>query len=262
MVVSARTTAGDRANAIRDMERGDVRLLVNCVALGEGTDIPSAEVCILARKCGHVGIFLQICGRVLRPAPGKASATLIDLTGASMKHGLPTSDRVYSLDGRGISGGAAPVRACLKCGCVMEPGGRSCEFCGERFIPGIKEMPKIWDMELREVYDGSETPVWAMEKELRRLVVDRGIPLWGAAKEFEKLFGAAPPEQMVKALPRETLQAEYIRNRDRGIVATGDVDKACGRAAHIHREATGEWPPWEWRRLPSAVLQSDRTGTD
>jgi hypothetical protein len=42
-------------------------------------------------------------GRVLRPAPGKTGALLIDLPGVCRRHGLPTDERKYSLDGkRGI----------------------------------------------------------------------------------------------------------------------------------------------------------------
>jgi superfamily II DNA or RNA helicase len=84
-----------------------VRVLTNVNTLTEGVDVPEARTCILARSFGHVGGYLQAAGRVLRAAPGKESAVVVDLTGATIRHGLPTTDRTYSLSGRAISGGAA-----------------------------------------------------------------------------------------------------------------------------------------------------------
>jgi hypothetical protein len=102
-------------------------MLCSPQALAEGFDSPRAEVCCLLRSAAHVGGFLQMCGRVLRPygerqlqdaiALGqklgidlhpsafvlKERALLIDGSDATSIHGPPTADRVYSLDGKGIA---------------------------------------------------------------------------------------------------------------------------------------------------------------
>lgn len=79
-------------------------MLCSPTVLAEGFDSPRAEVCVLRRSTDHVGDYLQRVGRVLRPFPGKERALLIDICNASTKkgHGLPTDDRVYSLEGKGI----------------------------------------------------------------------------------------------------------------------------------------------------------------
>lgn len=84
--------------------RGELDMLCSPTVLAEGFDSPRAEVCVLRRSTDHVGDYLQRVGRVLRPFPGKERALLIDICNASQKkgHGLPTDDRVYSLDGKGI----------------------------------------------------------------------------------------------------------------------------------------------------------------
>jgi DNA repair protein RadD len=98
--VSGETPSEERAEVIAAFRRGDLLALCNVYVFTEGTDIPEAEACILARGCGSAGTYLQMVGRVLRPAPGKTGAIVIDLCGASHKHGLPADDRVFSLDGK------------------------------------------------------------------------------------------------------------------------------------------------------------------
>ena len=124
--VTATTPADDRDAALELFRRGVVRVLTNVYVLTEGTDLPSAAVCILARGAGSAGIYLQMVGRVLRPAPGKRSALLLDLRGVSHVHGMPEDERAYALSGRGIS--LAGSRHCQVCGAIVE--GYPCDSCG------------------------------------------------------------------------------------------------------------------------------------
>ena len=101
-----------RDDAFRRFQQREVSTLINVAIATEGFDDPTIEVVVLARTVGSAGLFLQICGRGLRPAPGKTSMTLIDLAGQSHRWGSPLDDRTYLLDGdRGISSpnvGAVP----------------------------------------------------------------------------------------------------------------------------------------------------------
>ena len=126
--VTATTPAADREAALELFRRGVVRVLTNVYVLTEGTDLPMASVCILARGAGSAGICIQMVGRVLRPAPGKSSALILDLRGAthSARIGLPDDERVYSLEGRGIA--LAGERHCQVCGGLLE--GYPCPACG------------------------------------------------------------------------------------------------------------------------------------
>jgi superfamily II DNA or RNA helicase len=122
----------DRVEALDAFARGAVEVLANVFVLTEGWDCPRAEVCILARGCDHVGTFLQMVGRVLRPHPGKVRALLIDLRGVVHKHGCPDELRQFSLEGRAISG-AAPTKDCPQCGAEVALGVRLCEECRYEF---------------------------------------------------------------------------------------------------------------------------------
>lgn len=94
----------DRKRLLKAFSEGRLKQLTTVDALTEGIDVPEAETLVSSRSFAHVSGFLQACGRVLRAAPGKTHATIIDLTAASylQGHGSPTEDRIYSIDGRGI----------------------------------------------------------------------------------------------------------------------------------------------------------------
>lgn len=117
-IITHRTsTAQHDAILERFREGRDLDVLVNVYVLTEGVDLPATTTIILARPCEHASTYVQICGRALRTSPGKKVARLVDLSGASFQHGLPTDDREYTLDGAGMrqtrighSNGGGPVR--------------------------------------------------------------------------------------------------------------------------------------------------------
>jgi DNA repair protein RadD len=103
-LITNKTDTDERRRLFDAYSAGALDMLCSPTVLAEGFDSPRAEVCVLRRSTDHVGDYLQRVGRVLRPFPGKQRALLIDICNASTKrsHGLPTDDRVYSLDGKGI----------------------------------------------------------------------------------------------------------------------------------------------------------------
>lgn len=127
VVVHSRMSAELRAAAISDFRAGLRRVLVNVNVLTEGFDAPETSACILARGCGSPGMYLQIVGRVLRPAPGKTDALLIDLRGVSHVHGAPDAEREYSLHGAGIRL-KDDLKFCACCGTSITE--YPCSTCG------------------------------------------------------------------------------------------------------------------------------------
>lgn len=153
VIIHGKLSDRDRKAALDAHARGAV--LVNCMVLTEGWDSPETAVCILAKGCGSVGTYLQIVGRVLRPAPGKTEALLIDLTGRSFdKHGPPDDDRLYSLTGKGIrakgEGDIDDTVYCAICGqpCESWP----CDVCGHMPKAQTQEEPVYTGDELKERY--------------------------------------------------------------------------------------------------------------
>lgn len=101
-VVHGKTGKAERDATMRRLADGSLTVVVNVYALTEGVDVPRVSAIVLARTCEHASTYVQIVGRALRAHCGKRRALLLDLTGVSHRHGLPTDERAYSLDGSGM----------------------------------------------------------------------------------------------------------------------------------------------------------------
>jgi DNA repair protein RadD len=108
--IECATATSWRDMALEMFSMRAVTVLTSVDTLTEGVNVPEARVAVSCRAFDHVAGMLQAFGRVLRASPGKADAIIIDLTGATWRHGLPTDDREYSLTGRAISTREGPPR--------------------------------------------------------------------------------------------------------------------------------------------------------
>ncbi len=236
----------ERRAALQAHARGDV--LVNCMVLTEGWDSPETGCCILARGCGSVGTYLQIVGRVLRPAPGKTEALLIDLTGRSFDaHGPPDADREYSLTGKGIrrkEDSEKFAKPCPICGQPVEEG-EPCAVCGY-LAPGsaLIEDPRYTGDELAERYAGKRSE--DDEKRIDTLArwyaeaKARGNRPWAALAKYQAVYGAEPSQvvrQNAEALAR-TL-ACVTCNQCSKVTARTYRGGLCGRCAFGGKKKTG-----------------------
>lgn len=123
--------ASERARILAAFRVGAIRTIYNVFILTEGTDLPMASRVVLGRNCGHVGMYLQIVGRVLRtdPAhPGKR-ALIVDLADNVRTHGMPTDPREFSLEGDAIRAKVASPRLCQPCGAVRRLADAACWRC-------------------------------------------------------------------------------------------------------------------------------------
>lgn len=126
-----------RREVVKDFSNGRIQWLVTVDLISEGFDCPGIDVGISLRPTQSLALWLQQCGRVLRVAPGKEHAYILDHAGNSLRHGLPTEDRDWSLSGtirRGQSGErAASIRVCPNCFSAQRSGKQSCAHCGAAF---------------------------------------------------------------------------------------------------------------------------------
>lgn len=184
-----------RAATLQRFQRGELRVLTNCYVLTEGWDAPRAEVCVVARGCGTAGTWLQMVGRVLRPHPGKARSLVIDCSGSVYRHGLPTDDRVWSLDGRPhrLSAKLPALRQCPQCGGVARSA-PTCPRCGYAFPP--PKLPQAKRLEMSVV--DSVTPDATKRGHLRGLLGHarrKGYQPGWAAYQFKARWGYWPPRE-------------------------------------------------------------------
>ncbi len=250
--ITAKTPKRDRDRFLKEFESGQLRVLTNVYTLTEGIDVPRARTCIIARKIGHCGQYLQIVGRVLRPHEDKPHAIVVDLTGATLVHGLPTEDREYSLDGEGIRRvSEAPLRNCPQCGATVLAANRTCPECGFTITVEQQYAVKIFDIELREVYAGEATPVPAKDKEYDRLRAvgrEKEWSLFYVQKQYHTLFGERPVIHDATPEEKQDTYTKLVKKQ----LASG-VKK--GYVGVMYKSLFGKWPPGSWYAAAVAEIE-------
>jgi DNA repair protein RadD len=86
--IDGSTPTDERDKILVDLSAGRIELVSNAMVLTEGWDQPSVSCLVLARPTKSIGLFRQMIGRVLRPAPGKTEALILDHAGATFTHGF------------------------------------------------------------------------------------------------------------------------------------------------------------------------------
>jgi superfamily II DNA or RNA helicase len=81
--ITGSTPKTERKKIYKDFADGKITILCSCMVLTEGFDSPRAEVAVIARPTKSESLYVQMVGRVLRPYPGKTSALVLDMAGAS-----------------------------------------------------------------------------------------------------------------------------------------------------------------------------------
>jgi superfamily II DNA or RNA helicase len=145
---------GDRDQVVADFAAGIVRVLVTVDVVSEGFDVPAASCAILLRPTQSLGLYLQQVGRVLRPAPGKDAALILDHVGNVTRHGFLDDPREWSLAegiARGGRGTPAPsVRTCPECYAAFKPA-PICPVCGAQCAPVKSRVIRQLMGELKEL---------------------------------------------------------------------------------------------------------------
>jgi DNA repair protein RadD len=208
--IDATTPKPEREATLARLASGEIEIVTNCMVLTEGWDMPEVGACILARPRRKMGLYRQMIGRVLRPAPNKADAIVLDHSGAVFRHGFAEDHVDWTLDPdrraesashqtRGEYGSSSKLLECSQCGAIRE-GGKACFHCG--FLPQRPPQNIIIDAgELglvdgdrrakASVYDPAARAQW--HNMLTYIARQRGYsPKWPTANYKEK-FGAWPP---------------------------------------------------------------------
>lgn len=134
--VDGKTPHQERRAALESFSRGETLVLSNVDLFSEGLNVPSVECILDLRPTESLSLWIQFCGRALRPMPGKEKAVLIDFAGNYRRHGLPCEPREWSLEGRKKN--SKKVRAvqsteCPKCYGVFVGILSKCPDCGHDF---------------------------------------------------------------------------------------------------------------------------------
>jgi DNA repair protein RadD len=227
MTVSGKTPRDEREGILAAHKAGKIDVLVNCGVLTEGYDDPQVSCILVARGCGSQGLWLQMTGRGLRPAPDKTHCLLIDLRGLTHELGRPDADRDFALDGDAIQvHERLPAHGERLCRICHAPLGDlvKCPECGGEtsYVPESANV-KLVDEETirREVREqmGVNKLVIALAGMLRKAAVRQVTASIGA--RFRGIFRHYPSEKTLmqaneynRVLGAEVARAEEERHRD------------------------------------------------
>jgi DNA repair protein RadD len=117
-----------------DLAAGRLKVLCQCELISEGVDVPSVSGGLMLRPTQSTALWLQQCGRVLRPKPDGGKAVILDFVGNALRLGLPTDKRDWSLEGKAKRPrDAISLRVCKQCYCANQITATSCQDCGHEF---------------------------------------------------------------------------------------------------------------------------------
>jgi DNA repair protein RadD len=229
--IDGSTPKPDRDDALKRLASGEIELITNCAVLCEGWDMPAVSACILARKTKKMGLYRQMVGRILRPAPGKTDAIVLDHSGAVFRHGFVEDQVEWTLDpekraesrthaARLSAGPASRLLECSRCGAVRVAG-EKCQHCG--FIPQRRPDPIIFSPGDLALVDRKSGRVNAIEDEADRarwhgmltfIATERRYKVGWAAHKYKEKFGTWPPRQAPPLLEPSAEVLSWVRSRN------------------------------------------------
>jgi superfamily II DNA or RNA helicase len=141
--VDGKTPRAVRENAWRALAAGQVYAVCNVGVAVEGLDIPELECVVMARPTRSLTVWLQCCGRVMRPA-GDA-AIILDHAGCTWLHGVPTAHRNWELEStrRNPVECVPPTFMCRQCLFITGQPFRVCPDCGSTHVPKARIVKTI-----------------------------------------------------------------------------------------------------------------------
>lgn len=143
--VDAKTAKQEREQILSDFRNGIIKVVSNVEIITEGFDFPECEVVQLARPTKSLSLYLQMVGRVMRPAKGKKEGIVLDNAGLWLEHGLSIIDRDWSLEGtkRQRKNGSLPTKEI-----AMDEDGKIREVNRTRpsEVKGLKLIPLTFEL--------------------------------------------------------------------------------------------------------------------
>lgn len=153
-IIEGKMTDAERKQRLHALGNGGLHILISCMLIDEGVDVPIVEGIQMLNPTKSLGKFLQQSGRGARMFPGKKGYFLLDhvcntfYQNMMPNHGDPSWDRDWSLDGLKQGGKKKTeekeikVRQCNECYAVhtMAP---ACPFCGFVYQASAREIEQV-----------------------------------------------------------------------------------------------------------------------
>ena len=151
-----KTPKKEREKIVDEFRRGEISILCNCDLVSFGFDVPDCDCVVMLRPTASIPIFIQQSMRCMRGKEGKR-AIVLDFVGNYQRHGMPTQDREWSLDGKlkphqeYDKDGKLLTRVCKSCYGTFQGYLIKCPYCGQLYDYEMREIKKIKEAHLVKV---------------------------------------------------------------------------------------------------------------
>lgn len=223
------TPADERDFILARLADGSVDVLCNAMVLTEGWDSPSVSCLVLARPTKSLGLYRQMVGRVLRPAPGKADCLVLDHSGAVFQHGFVDDEIVWTLRedkraenkthaGRSTKQSARALTTCPECSAVRFEG-ENCSACGWRVRPkaaAVEVLPGDLHHLTRDGGGASTFDASARRRfhaELAWIARERDYKPGWISNKYRERFGVWPPDRSIEPLQPSPATRAWVKSR-------------------------------------------------
>jgi len=95
--ISGETPKEERRDILREYREQRIDVILNCMVLTEGTDLPLTRCILHAKPTKSATLYTQMTGRGLRIHPGKEECIVIDLVDVARRHSLQAAPVLYGL---------------------------------------------------------------------------------------------------------------------------------------------------------------------
>jgi superfamily II DNA or RNA helicase len=222
--IDAYTEVADRLAIAERFHAGEVKVVCNVGCLTTGIDW-DVRCIILARPTKSEILYVQMVGRGLRTAEGKADCLILDHSDNHTRLGFVTDIHHDELDDGEPKRAAiaekteALPKKCIKCTFLKPPKMLQCPCCG--FIPVPQPGAVHRDGELIELASRRAAMATTQQErikfhaELRHIADQRSYKSGWAAQQYKTKFGSFPPWAW-NELPTSTPSAptlSWVRSR-------------------------------------------------
>ncbi|MSP75553.1 MAG: DEAD/DEAH box helicase [Rhodospirillaceae bacterium] len=228
--IDGSTPTEERDAILARLAVGTVEVVCNCAVLTEGWDRPEVSCLVLARPTKSPALYRQMTGRVLRPAPGKVDALVLDHAGAVFEHGFVEDPVVWSLDedqraesraqkDRRTRQQTRTLTTCPECSAVRWQGD-PCGSCNWR--PRVKPLAvEIVDGDLAAVDRDRKARSGAFTEGERAkfhgmllgIARQRGYQDGWAAHKYREKFGTWPASRWITPQQPDDATLSWVRSR-------------------------------------------------
>lgn len=159
IVIHSKISNYQRNLVLDAFKKNQARIICNVGVLTEGWDFPGVDCIVMCRPTESTALYIQMCGRGLRPWLGKTDLLILDLSGNCLKHGDLT-DPVVKIPSKSLFKIKSNpiVKVCPNCFTVINSGYKQCPECKFVFESVEPKQEVNKRLKLEDVKWNTQTP--------------------------------------------------------------------------------------------------------